>query len=76
MTLFYEEMNDAETIRLIRKIKTASWRSIFEVNWKMWELEDEITVNKHDLKKVGELYLKLRELTMERARLNGEQKNY
>ena len=69
-------MNDAQTIKLIRKIKTSKWRPLFEVNWKMWELEDEITANAKDLRKVGELYLKLRALTIERARLNNEKKNY
>lgn len=69
-------MNDTKIINLIRKIKTAPWRKLFEINWKMWELEDEITANKSDLRKVGELYLKLRELTKQRARLKGETKTY
>ena len=69
-------MNDIKIIALIRKIKTAPWRELFEVNWKMWELEDEITVNNKDLKKVGELYLKLRALTKQRAKLKGEIKTY
>lgn len=69
-------MNDAQIIKLIRKIKTAQWRALFEVNWQMWELEDEITVNQKDLKKVGELYLKLREFTKKRAKLNGVKKTF
>ena len=69
-------MNDTKIIALIRKIKTAPWRELFEVNWKMWELEDEITANQKDLKKVGELYLKLRDLTKQRAKLNGIKKTY
>ena len=69
-------MNDQKIINLIRKIKISPWRELFEINWKMWELEDEITANKDDLRKVGELYLKLRGLTKQRAKLKGEKKTY
>lgn len=69
---------DRETIKLVRKIKTSSpvFQALFAVNWKMWELEDEITANIEDPKKVGELYLKLRIETKVRARLKGEKKTY
>lgn len=69
-------MTDSEIISLIRKIKTSSWRELFEINWKMWEKEDEITANIKDLKKVGKLYLELRELTKQRAKIKGEKKTY
>ena len=45
------------------------------INKKMWALEDEISATQ-DLTEIGRLYLELRELTKERAKLKRDPKKY
>ena len=41
--------------------------NLYEINKKMWNLEEKITSNQHDLALAGKLYLELRELSLQRV---------